>query len=162
MIVNRARLEPDYPTNVPDMVWGQGPAFNNRLAQEINNESSLIQFVIYRLTVENITQALLNRWRAGVQIRLLVEPNEYLNRKWPEFWLTHAYIDQLYAAGIPIKQRLHNGLTHMKTLVTSAVASNASSNYPAAWQRDVDYFIPASTKPAVYTAVKNPVTRMWG
>jgi hypothetical protein len=161
MVVNRARLEPDYPTNLPDVVWGQGPVFNNRLAQEINNESSLIQFVIYRLTVENITQALLNRWRAGVPIRLLIEPNEYLNRKWPEFWLTHAYLDQLYAAGIPMKQRLHNGLTHMKTLVTSAFATNASSNYAAAWQRDVDYFIPASTKPAVYNAVKNRVTTMW-
>ena len=112
-----------------DLIWGQGPQFNDRLVTEINNENSLIQFVIYRLTVDNITQALLNRWRAGVQVRLIVEPNEYLNRKWPEFWLTHANLDKLWAAGIPMIQRSHQGLTHMKTLVTSKYASNASSNY---------------------------------
>ena len=30
MVINTARLEPDYPLP-PEMVWGQGPAFNNRL-----------------------------------------------------------------------------------------------------------------------------------
>src|SRR5215510_6516532 len=110
MVINHARLEPDFPLP-PDIVWGQGPDFNNRLVQEINNETTAIQFVIYRLTVDNITQALLNKQQAGVPIQLLIEPNEYLNRKWPEFWLTHANIDRLWAAGIPIRQRVHDGLT---------------------------------------------------
>ena len=38
MIINTARLEPDYPLP-PDMIWGQGSTFNNRLVQEINNET---------------------------------------------------------------------------------------------------------------------------
>jgi len=99
--------------------------------------------------------------RAGVSVRLLVEPTEYLNRKWPEFWLTHANLDKMWAAGIPIKQRVHAGLTHMKTLVTSAYATNASSNYAAAWQRDHDYFVSAAAKPAIYGAIKNRVQAMW-
>jgi hypothetical protein len=160
MTINTARLEPDNPMPA-DMIWGQGPSFNNRLVQEINNEPASLQFVIYRLTVDNITQALLNRFRAGVTMQLLVEPFEYLNRKWPEFWLTHANLDKLWAAGVPMKQRTHTGLTHMKTLITSAYATNASSNYAAAWQRDNDYFVPASTKPAIYSAIKNRVTAMW-
>ena len=161
MVIDTRRLEPDNFTDVPDIVWGQGPKFNDRLVQEIDNESSLIQFVIYRLTVDNITQALLNRFHAGVPVRLIIEPNEYLNRKWPEFWISHANFDKLYAAGVPMKQRKHSGLTHMKTLVTSTVASNASSNYAAAWQRDIDYFVPAATKPTIYNALKNRVTFMW-
>ena len=40
MVINTARLEPDSPTP-PDLIWGQGPEFNNRLVTEINNESSL-------------------------------------------------------------------------------------------------------------------------
>jgi hypothetical protein len=84
-----------------------------------------------------------------------------MNRKWPEFWLTHANLDKLWAAGVPIKQRSHQGLTHMKTLVTSAYATNASSNYAAGWQRDNDYFVSASAKPTIYSAIKDRVTAMW-
>jgi phosphatidylserine/phosphatidylglycerophosphate/cardiolipin synthase-like enzyme len=160
MIIDTARLEPDNPLP-PEIVWGQGPSFNNRLIQEINAESSLVQFVIYRMTVPSITNALLAKWQAGVPVQLLIEPAEYVNRAWPEFWLTHAYLDQLWAAGVPMKQRIHQGLTHMKTLVTSNYASNASSNYAAAWQRDVNYFVPKAAKPAIYQAIKDQVTAMW-
>ena len=80
MVINTARLEPDNPLPA-DLIWGQGPDFNNRLVQEINNESSLVQLVIYRLTVDNITQALLNKASAGVPIRLLVEPTESLQER---------------------------------------------------------------------------------
>jgi len=160
MVINTARLEPDNPLP-PDLVWGQGPSFNNRLTQEINAEPSLVQLVIYRLTVANITTALIDKWRAGVPVQLLIEPTEYLNRLWPEYWLTHASVDKLWAAGVPIKQRAHEGLTHMKTLVTSAYATNASSNFAATWQRDIDQFIPAASKPVLYQAVKDRVTAMW-
>lgn len=160
MVIDTARLEPDNPLP-PEMVWGQGPAFNNRLVTEINNESTAIDFVIYRLTVDNITNALLARKAAGVPVRLIIEPDEYNNRKWPEFWLTRAYVDSLWAAGIPIKMRAHQGLTHMKVLITSTIATIASSNYAAAWQRDHDYFMPATAKPAIYTAVRNRFQTMW-
>ena len=160
MTINTARLEPDNPLPA-DLIWGQGPEFNNRLVQEINNEQTLLQFVIYRVTVDNITNALLAKFQSGVPMQLIIEPNEYLNRKWPEFWLTHANIDKLWAAGVPIKWRTHDGLTHMKTLVTSTYATNASSNYAAAWQRDDDYFIAKSAKPTIYQAIKDRVTAMW-
>jgi phosphatidylserine/phosphatidylglycerophosphate/cardiolipin synthase-like enzyme len=160
MVISTARLEADFATP-PDLIWGQGPDFNNRLAQEINNERTRVDFVIYRLTVDNITQALLAKHQSGVPMRIIIEPNEYLNQKWPEFWLTHANIDKLWASGVPIKQRIHTGLTHMKTLITSAYATNASSNFSAGWERDTNYFIPAASKPAIYQAVKDRFQTMW-
>ena len=160
MVISTARLEPDYPLP-PNVIWGQGPGFNNRLAQEIAIEPARVDLVIYRLTVDNITNALLNKFQSGVPVRLIVEPSEYLNRKWPEFWITHANVDKLWAAGVPIKQRRHDGLTHMKTLVTSSYATIASSNFAAAWQRDHNYFVPASEKPTVYQAVANRFQVMW-
>ena len=160
MSINTNRLEPDYPKPA-DLIWGQGAEFNNRIVQEINAEPALVQFVIYRLTVDNITQALLNKWRSGVPVQLLIEPSEYTNRKWPEFWQTHANLDKLWAAGVPIKQRAHQGLTHMKTLVTSNYATNGSSNLASGWQRDDNYFISRVAKPAIYQAFKNRVTGMW-
>jgi phosphatidylserine/phosphatidylglycerophosphate/cardiolipin synthase-like enzyme len=161
MIINTERLEPDAPLPA-DMVWGQGPLFNNRLIDEIKKETTGIGFVIYRLTVPNITDALLAKHKSGVPIRIIIEPFEYRNKKWPEFWLTHAYIDKLWAAGVQIKKRAHTGLTHMKMLLTSNVATNASSNFAAAWQRDHNYFIPADRKPALYKAMRDRFEFMWG
>src|SRR5262249_2098529 len=144
--INTQRLEPDYTipqSLINDLIWGQGPDFNDRLTQEINKENTAIDFVIYRLTVDNITNALLAKFQAGVAVRLIIEPFEYVNRKWPEFWITHANIDKLWAAGVPVKWRIHTGLTHMKTLITSTYATIASSNFAAAWQRDHNYFVAA-------------------
>lgn len=160
MTINTARLEPDR-TMPADLIWGQGPDFNNRLIQEINNEGTRVDFVIYRLTVPNVAQALLSKFQSGVPLRLIIEPNEYLNRKWPEFWLTHAYIDMLWAAGVTVKQRQHQGLTHMKTIVTSNYATNGSSNLAAAWERDQNYFVSASGKPTIYSALANRFSTMW-
>ncbi len=160
MVINTARLEPDNPMP-PDMVWGQGAVFNNRLVSAINDEQTALDFVIYRLTVENITQALLAKNAAGLPMRIIIEPAEYLNRKWPEFWLTHAYVDQLWAAGVPLKMRKHTGLTHMKLLITSSIATIASSNFAGAWQRDHNYFLPAATKPAIHSAIKDRFQAMW-
>jgi len=162
MFIDTSRLEQDWPTSVGgNMIWGQGPSFNNRLVQEINDEFTRVDFVIYRLTVNNITQALLSKHQSGVPVRLIIEPSEYRNKKWPEFWLTRANIDRLWAAGVPVKWRIHDGLTHMKMLVTSDYATNASSNLAANWQRDHNYFVPAATKPAIYGAMRDRFQGMW-
>jgi phosphatidylserine/phosphatidylglycerophosphate/cardiolipin synthase-like enzyme len=160
MVINTARLEPDNPMPA-DLIWGQGPMLNDRMVQEINNETNHVDLIEYRLTVPNIPQALLAKFQSGVPVRLIVDTFQYANRLWPEYWLTHAYVDQLYAAGVPIRQRVHDGVTHMKTLITSTYATNASSNYAAAWQRDHDYFIPAASKPAMYQAMVNRFQTMW-
>jgi len=84
MIINTARLEPDYPMPA-DMIWGQGPAFNNRLIQEINAEHSKIDIVIYRLEVNNLMQAILDKFNAGVPVRVIVDAKQYTNILWPEY-----------------------------------------------------------------------------
>jgi carbohydrate binding protein with CBM6 domain/phospholipase D-like protein len=160
LTIDRTRLEPDYAMP-PDMYWGQGPEFNDPLIAAINAENNLIYLVAYRLTVDNITNALLAKKQAGKTVRVFVEPNEYRNAKWPEFWMTAANMDKLWANGVSLKQRAHMGLTHMKTLVTSTVVTNASSNFAANWQRDHNYFIRATVKPAIYQAIRDRVAAMW-
>jgi phosphatidylserine/phosphatidylglycerophosphate/cardiolipin synthase-like enzyme/regulation of enolase protein 1 (concanavalin A-like superfamily) len=160
MVISTARLEPDNPMP-PDLIWGQGSMLNNRMVQEINKETTGVDILVYRLTVPNITNALLAKSQAGVPVRIIVDTFQYANRLWPEYWLTHAYIDQLYAAGVSVRQRVHDGVMHMKTLITSNYASNASSNYAAGWQRDHDYFISATAKPTMYQALKNRFQTMW-
>ncbi len=160
MAINLARLEPDHPSP-PELVWGQGPEFNQRLVAEIARETVRVDLVTYRLTTSDITDALIAKARQGVPVRVIIEPEQYTSRVWPEYWLTHANIDRLWAAGIPIRQRAHQGLTHMKMLVTSNVATNASSNFSTNWQRDHNLFVAAATKPSVHLAMRQRFETMW-
>jgi phosphatidylserine/phosphatidylglycerophosphate/cardiolipin synthase-like enzyme/predicted Rdx family selenoprotein len=150
------------PTNA--ISWGQGlndiiPAMIN----EINGEPAggAIDVVSYRLTVPSVTDALIARKKAGVAVRVFIEPTQYRSDKFPEYWLVGNEADRLWAANIPIKIRTHDGLTHMKTLITSRSALLASSNYTKNWQRDHNYFIPLATKPTLYAQMKNEFNRMW-
>jgi hypothetical protein len=160
MVINTARLEPDSVTP-PDLIWGQGSDFNNRLAAEISAENTAVDIVIYRLEVDNIRDALLERFQHGVRVRVIVDKNQYTNNVVPEYWLTHANIDKLFVAGVPILQNNHAGVTHLKTLITSNYATNASSNFGPNWQRDHDYFVSATGMPTIYQAFKNRFQAMW-
>ncbi|HEY1910518.1 MAG TPA: phospholipase D-like domain-containing protein [Vicinamibacterales bacterium] len=160
MVINTARLEPDNPMPA-DLYWGQGTEFNARMVQEVNNETSNLDIIIYRLEVSDLTQALLSRFQAGVPLRMIIDPAQYTDNVWPEYWLTHANIDRLYAAGVPILQRTHQGVTHIKTLITSKYATNASSNFAPNWQRDNDYFVSVATKPSIYQAFVDRFNAMW-
>jgi phosphatidylserine/phosphatidylglycerophosphate/cardiolipin synthase-like enzyme len=74
MAISRVRLEPDYPTDLPEMTWGQGPEIINPMITEIDAESTAIDLVSYRLTVPSLTDALIRRKAAGVQVRVFIEP----------------------------------------------------------------------------------------
>ena len=160
MTIDTSRLEPNASTPA-GLYWGQGDQFNLPLINEINNENAKVDVVAYRLEVDNLTNAILAKFQAGVPVRIIIDPGQYTNNAWPEYWLTHANIDKLWAAGVPIKQRNHSGVTHMKTVITSNYATNASSNFAQNWQRDHDYFVPKATKTAVYNAFVNQFNTMW-
>lgn len=159
MNIQRVRLEPDYPTDV--LIWGQGPEIINPMIAEINAENTAIDMVSYRLTVPTLTDALIKRKQAGVAVRVFIEPTQYRNDGYPEYWLVGNETDKLWVAGIPIKIRTHDGLTHMKTLITSRSALLASSNFTKNWERDHNYFIPLASKPALYGQMQNEFNRMW-
>jgi hypothetical protein len=160
MIVNPARLEGDNPSPA-DLIWGQGPDFNNRIVQEINNDNTRVDVLAYRMEVDNITNAIIAKFQAGVPVRVIVDTAQYTNIIWPEYWLTHANIDKLWAAGVPIRQNNHQGVMHMKTIVTSTYATNGSSNFGPNWERDHNYFVSKATKPTIYQAIADRVDTMW-
>ena len=160
MNVDRTRLvQPDYPTG--NLVWGQGSDIINPMLAEINAETQGIDMVSYRLTVPTLTNALIQKKNAGVPVRVFIEPTQYRNDGFPEYWLVGNEADKLWVAGIPLKVRVHSGLTHMKTLITSRSALLASSNYTKNWQRDHNYFMTAAAKPLLYNRMKDEFERMW-
>jgi hypothetical protein len=160
MAISLARLEPDHATP-PGLIWAQGPELNGPMASEIDREPAGVDMTIYRLTVPNITDALLRKLQGGIPVRLIIEPSQYRNPNFPEYWLTGSRIDQLWRAGAQVKQRVHQGLTHMKVLLTSAFGMIGSSNFTANWERDHNYFIPAALKPGPYGQLRNRFAQMW-
>lgn len=161
MSISRQRLEPDIDTNIPGMVWSQGSALNARMMAEMDAETQRIDMVFYRLTMPEIADKLIEKHRQGVQVRVFAEPTQYRNPGFPEYWLVGAMVDKLLVAGVPVKQRTHQGLTHMKTLITSRYALNASGNFTRFWERDHNYFISADGKPALYWEFRQRFEDMW-
>jgi hypothetical protein len=166
MNIDRTRLVPEPtdgsdPTKVAGMVWSQGPELYNQMLADINAETKAIDFVSYRLTLPEVTDALIAKHQAGVPVRVFIEPLQYRNAGYPEYWLVGAQADRLWAAGVPIKIRTHQGLTHMKAIITSRSALVASSNFTRFWQRDHNYFIPANGKPQLYLKYKDQFNKMW-
>jgi hypothetical protein len=160
MAISRARLEPDHPTPA-GLIWSQGPELNDPLAAAIDAETRAVDLVLYRLTVPNITDALIRKLQANIPVRIFIDPEQYRNISFPEYWLTGSRLDQLWRAGAQIRQRAHQGLTHMKVLITSAVAMLGSSNFTKNWERDHNYFIQAAAKPQLHAQLATRFAQMW-
>jgi phosphatidylserine/phosphatidylglycerophosphate/cardiolipin synthase-like enzyme len=160
MTIPRGRLEPDHPTP-PGLIWSQGPELNDPLTAAIDRETRSVDMVIYRLSVPNITDALIRKLQARIPVRIFIEPSQYRNSVFPEYWLTGSRIDQLWVAGAQIKQRTHQGITHMKVLITPTEAMMGSANFTKNWERDHNYFIQAAAKPHLHAQLVNRFSQMW-
>jgi hypothetical protein len=152
----RVRREPD-ALLPPSMIWSQGTPYNTRLIAEIDAEQQTIDFVLYRLVSASVADALVRRAQAGVRVRLVIDPVQYRNGKLPG---ASANIDKLWAASVTIVQRVHQGITHMKTIVTSTIATNGSSNVTDGVQRDHNYFIERALEPTLYDQLKARLAAM--
>jgi hypothetical protein len=160
MAIPRARLEPDRPTP-PGLIWSQGPELNNPLTAMIDRSPGGIDMITYRLSVPNITDALIRKLQARLPVRIFIEPSQYRNADFPEYWLTGSRMDQLWRAGAQIKQRTHQGLTHMKVVMTPTEGMLGSSNFTANWERDHNYFFQAAARPPLHAQLVNRFAQMW-
>ncbi len=106
MNISRVKAETvQYDTSI--LGWSQGPELSTAMIAEmkLENAPGSIDMVSYRLTDLALTDALIARKNAGVNVRVFIEPTQYRNDGYPEFWLVGAMTDKLWMAGIPIKQR---------------------------------------------------------
>jgi len=113
----------------------------------IDHESRKIDLTMYRISDVSICDALLRAVARGVPVRLLAEPGEYrfdASKQGPE--LTGPYnIDRMYAAGVQVRMRKHQGLTHQKSvsLYEQGLTIFGSSNWSSPsfnFQEEHNYF----------------------
>ena len=95
----------------PELNIPPGQDFIDRTATRINAENTGIDAMMYRIDDERATVAMINAKNRGVPIRLIVDPDMYRD---PTRWQIAPHFDRLYAAGIPMKITVHQGINHGK------------------------------------------------
>jgi len=108
-----ARVYPIF-TKDPALNFPQAEDYALRLLKRYPKELQQIDIIMYRITDERETNAIITASQRGIPIRLISDTFEYRTpkRQW------HSYnLDKLWAAGIPLKVRAHLGLNHQKLLL---------------------------------------------
>ena len=159
-------LTRSYPTTPIDPALNFPPSvddsqdFNNRMTAGIYQENQKVDVIMYRITNQYFTEAMINAVSRGIPTRLMTEPEQY--RDPARLW--HSWnVDRMYMAGVQIKQRKHLGLNHQKTtlLYGQGLTVFGSSNWtgPSSnYQQEHNYF---TTKPWFFQYFVNEFERKW-
>ena len=127
---NITALTRQYPTFAQDPSLNFPPtqSFRKRSVAAYNAENTAIDSIIYRITDRAHADAMISAVGRGVQVRIITEPNQY--RDPTRLW--HSWnVDRMYMAGVQLRHRAHQGLTHEKlTLLRgSGMTIFGSSNW---------------------------------
>jgi HKD family nuclease/regulation of enolase protein 1 (concanavalin A-like superfamily) len=145
----------------PNLNFPPHQDFGPRSVNRYNAETAAtggIDTIMYRITDGRHTDALIAAHRRGVPVRVYVEQREYrFTNRWQ-----HSYnIDKLIAAGIPVRQRRHEGWNHQKlTLLRGQrMAIFGSQNWSfTSGQYEHNYF---TTKAGIYQWFSDLFARKW-
>jgi hypothetical protein len=149
----------DPSLNLPPSV-DDSQDFHNRMTSHIYQETQKIDVIMYRITNQGYTNAMIDAAGRGLPVRLMTEPEQYRD---PER-LWHSWnVDRMYMAGVQIKHRKHLGLNHQKTalLYGQGLTVFGSSNWtgPSSnYQQEHNYF---TTKPWFFQYFVNEFERKW-
>src|SRR5437868_779420 len=151
-----------YPifTKDPALNFPQQEDYALRILKRYAAETQRIDVIMYRITDERHTNAMIAAMQRGVPVRLIGETKEY--REPTRQWVAYN-MDRLYAAGVPLKVRAHAGLNHQKLVILGAqqMAVFGSSNWttPSAnQQQEHNYF---TTKPWMFQWFVDQFERKW-
>src|SRR5689334_3215772 len=78
----------------------------------IDHETVGIDVSFWFIQDTSLSNKLIARWRAGVPVRILCDP-----RANQDYAGNQAILDQLRAAGIPMRYKLTDGIQHMKFML---------------------------------------------
>ena len=153
------RTYPTYPID-PELNFVPWNNFRSRSVALYRAETAGIDAVMYRITDQAHSNAMIAAVGRGVPVRLISEPQEY--RSPGKLW--HSWnIDRMYSAGVQIRHRGHAGQTHEKLTIlrgqaTTIVGSSNWTSASAEGQHEHNLF---TTKPWVYDWVRDHFERKW-
>jgi phosphatidylserine/phosphatidylglycerophosphate/cardiolipin synthase-like enzyme len=155
----RTRSYPTYAIN-PDLNIPPGQSFATRVIKLENAEKQQIDVAMYRITQQAHGDALIAAFRRGVPVRYLGETREY--RMVARLWVAYN-MDRIYAAGIPMRVRGHEGLNHQKLVLLygQGMSVFGSSNFTGPSdnsQQENNYF---TTKAWMFQWFQEQFDRQW-
>ena len=153
------RVYPTYPKD-PDLNFPEEESYFNRISKRYSAETQAIDVIMFRITDERHTNAMISAMQHGIPVRIISDTDEYRNvtRLW------HAYnLDKLYAAGVPLRVRAGSGLNHQKLVILygQQMAVFGSSNWTGAsdaLQQEHNYF---TTKAWIFQWFTDQFNRKW-
>lgn len=130
-----ANITPDlrtrrYPVFPKGTEWVLPPSedFCRRIVTAADGEAVAIDSSNLRFEHSGITSALIRAHRRGVRVRILTDTVEYRDPKRPNLSFN---VDQLHAAGVPIRTRANIGQNHEKATIFygQGIVAAGSSNF---------------------------------
>jgi hypothetical protein len=144
----------------PDLNFPPAESYRNRAISRYRHETQGIDVMMYRITDSTHTDAIIDAVGRGVPVRLITEQTEYRNAtRWWDSW----NVDRLYMAGVKVRVRGHDGLTHQKSIILKdqGMVIFGSSNWTSpssSTQQEHNYF---ATKPALVAWFAQQFERKW-
>jgi len=148
----------------PAMDFPPTEDFGARLTSRIDAEWQAIDTIVFRVTDDRPTDAIIRAVGRGVPVRLITEPQEYRN---PKRLYDSKEVDRMYMAGAQVKIRQHQGLTHEASVILYGLgeAIFGSSNWTIASainQDEHNYFYnPNLGKPWFFQWFANQFQTVW-
>jgi phosphatidylserine/phosphatidylglycerophosphate/cardiolipin synthase-like enzyme len=155
-----SRRYPKYPI-APELNFPPGSSYATRAINLYAAEPAAIDVIMFRITQQSQSDAMIAAHKRGVVVRLITEPSEYRNRA--RLWDSWN-VDRMWKAGIQIRVRAHAGLNHQKSVVLHGLRTVifGSSNWTSPSddsQQEHNYFV--GSKPWMYTWFVQQFTRKW-
>jgi phospholipase D-like protein len=159
---NSATVSRAYPSYTIDASMNFVPAqnFGTRSKARYDAETTRIDVIMYKITEATHADAIIRARQRGVPVRLITEPTRYRNPD--NVWQAY-FLDRMYAAGVSIRDRAHQGFLHQKTtlLYSQGLAVFGSSNWTTAsngTQYEHNYF---TTGSAFFEWFRKVFVRKW-
>jgi len=144
----------------PSLNFVPGENFATRARPLYDAETSGIDVIMYKITENVHTDAMIRAVNRGVPVRIITEPTRYRSRD--NVWQAY-YLDKMWAAGVKIRDRAHPSFLHQKTtlLYSQGRTIFGSSNWTAAsnsTQYEHNYF---SSDPTFFEWFRSIFARKW-
>ena len=153
------RSYPVYPID-PQLNFPPDESFRARSINAYNAEQQQIDVMMFRITDEQHTNAMVAAMGRGVPMRLITDETEYRNPS--RLW--NAYnVDRLWKAGAQVRFDGHQGINHAKLVLLrgTGMAIFGSSNWTSPSsdsQREHNMF---TTQPWIWTYLEDLFERKW-
>src|SRR5262249_35019170 len=150
---------PTYPIDA-DLNFPPSQDYGARAVARYNAETLKLDAIMFRITDARHTTALINAHKRGVPIRLTVDTAQYRD---PQYYWCAFNVDEMYAAGIPIRWQGHAGENHEKLILLYGqnMTIFGSSNWTSASatsQAEHNYF---TVKAPIFQWFEAQFERMW-